>query len=241
MHIDHRQLQNLAAAVDEPNHGADTSRRGLLAKAAVAAPVVALGAALGPLTGLLSTAAAADELSDFDLVAFAQTIELSTVAVYEAAAAATSLTGDQADVVKSFGGHHSEHATLFETILNDAKSTPPGVSNAALDKVYGPRVAGATTGPAVLTVLLDLENALAATYLHLLGLLQNTAAAATMASILAVDAQHATVLATALGQDVAERTPETQTDDGQLDPATFPVPAAEAADSGTADTTPASS
>ena len=77
--------------------------------------------------------------------------------------------------------------------------------------------------------------------------MQNGAAAATTASILAVDAQHATVLATALDQDVAERTPAAQTDAGFLDPATYPVPAAEATDTAsaaggsTADTTPATS
>lgn len=190
---------------------------------------------------LQDLAAAADELSDFDLIAFAQTIELSTVAVYTAAASGTKLTGADADVAKVYGGHHSQHATLFETILSDAKATPPGVSNPALDKLYGPRIAAAAAGPAVLTVLLDLENALAATYLNLLGTIQNSAAAATMAGILAVDAQHATVLATALGQDIAERTPATQTDDGHLDPADYPVPVAAAADSGSAATTPASS
>ena len=219
-------------------------RRSVLGKAALAAPLVAAGAALSPLTGLVSSAAAAEEPSDFELAAFLQTIELTAADLYELAG--SKLADDVKATIGGFGEAHTGHAALFEDILSQAGETPPGAANSALTAAYSPRIADATDSDAVLEVLLDLENALAATYFHALGSVENGAEAAVIATILPVDAQHAVVIGTALKRPADQLVPEVQTDAGRLDPATYPVPVAAedsgaATDSGSASTDSASS
>ncbi len=239
MQIDHSQHPMQVADRDEQGEtGAAPApaeprrpmlgRRGLLSKAVAAAPAAVLGAVMNPLGSLLPTATAAEAPSDFDLLAFAQTIELSVVDIYTAAAATKQVTGEAAALLTTFAGHHTAHAALFAEMLGEANVTPPGAANPALSKAYTTRVSSAASSNAVLEILQELENALVATYLDLLGTINNGAAAATIGTIAPVDAQHATVLGTALGTALAELVPPLQTDAGKLDPASYPVPTAAA-------------
>lgn len=245
MHIDNRPLTVSAADAHDRADGqaaldvqqpTPIDRRRMLSKAALAAPVVAAGAALGPFAGLLPRAAAqsgTDAPSDFDLLAFYETLELSAAQIYTAAA--KQLTGDAA-AVAAFGEHHTEHAALFTDMISKAGLTPPGVSNPGIDKAYAPRIASANGLTGTLEVLFEFESALAATYLEALGAIENGAAAATIASILPVDAQHAVVIGTALGRDVQTLVPEAQTTTDSLTVSQYPVPVEAESDSGSAST-----
>ena len=150
MELAPRSLRRLADDVDQRHRTAmstfhdevterhrgvvDASRRRFLIGTTVAAGALSVGAALGP-TRLLSPAAA-QSLTDEDLAAFAQSVELAAVQAYGAAAPA--LSAGTRPVALLFQQHHQQHADAFGAV---AKGKAVKTANAKLLAALAPALA----------------------------------------------------------------------------------------------------
>ena len=105
-----------------------------------------------------------------------------------------------------FAGHHQEHADAFGAVAGDdarPEANPKLVAavTPTLEAVARRRRGRRGRSPAhVLEFARGLENQAAYTYAAALTLLQDPAYAAATSTILPIEAQHATVLAVALGK-----------------------------------------
>jgi rubrerythrin len=227
MHITHRQLQQLAADVDDLHQDqmrtfqeetADlhldavrASRRNLLAPAAIgSAALVALP--------FLSSRAAARGLDDQTIAGYAQGIELAAVEAYKAAAPV--LSSGTLPVAEVFLSHHQQHADAFGAVAGDKKATGP---NQKLIAALGPVLSAITDEPAALNFAFTLENQAAYTYAAALTLLQDPQYAAATATILPIEAQHAVVLGLAVGKSVADVFPTQAFESAALGDGTDPL------------------
>jgi rubrerythrin len=247
MEISERHLRRLAHDVDEQHRdgmatmasdiaelhaetrrfratqpGVDEARRAFLRRAGVGAGALAIGTTALTLRSMLpaAAAAAAQELTDADIAAFAESVELAAVEAYKAAAGSGKLQPAVVEVGTTFAGHHAEHAKAF---AGASGGTATGKPNPKLLTAVGEQLKTANDQAAILTIAYDLENAAAATYLFALGALKSEAALALTASILPVESQHAVALGRALGKPATEFVPSFQTQDSAVDPAEFPV------------------
>ena len=167
-------------------------------------------------------AAAAAELTDADIAAFAECVELAAVDAYKAAAQSGKLPAGRAA-----GRHHlrrppprARHRVRRRRVGVDRRSRTRSCSASS-----APQIQAAADQNAILDIAYDLENAAAATYLFALGALTSNAALPLTASILPVESQHAVVLGTVLGKSPTDKTflPSFQTQDGAVTPDQFPV------------------
>ena len=239
MEISERHLRLLAKDVDEQHRDgmatmkADiaelhaetrafraTDRRSFLRTAGLGAGALTIGSSVLSITNLLPAGAQEAELTDADIAAFAESVELAAVEAYKAAAGSGKLQPAVVEVGTMFAGHHQEHAGAFAG-ASGGKAT--GKPNPKLLTAVGDQLKGAADQAAILTIAYDLEEAAAATYLFALGALKSEAALQLSASILPVESQHAVVLGTALGKPATEYVPSFQTSDKAVDPAKFPV------------------
>jgi hypothetical protein len=219
--ISARELRHLASNVDDQHHEAmrdfkeqtadlhlDLARRGrrsFLRKAGVAGVGGTLLTVGGPLVsfGRLGAVAGAQDLSDTVIAGYAQSVELAAVAAYTAAAPA--LSGDTLAVAQLFLGHHQEHADAFGQVAgSDARpEANPKLVEAVtptLEAVTAMVADGEDATADVLEFARVLENQAAYTYAAALTLLDDPAYAAATSTILPIEAQHAAVLAIALGK-----------------------------------------
>lgn len=124
------------------------------------------------------------------------------------------------EVLRVFGSHHSQQATglntLLTTLVEAANGTLVAEVRGALD--------GAADEAAVLGILRDLEERIAATHLQAIADLEDVNDAKLVATALPVVSQHALVLGQigATPTPLEELVPEEQTTDGALDEATYP-------------------
>lgn len=192
-------------------------RRRFLRTAGAGGLAVAIGSQVLPLGMFVGRAGAADG----DIAAFAESVELTAVAAYDAAVASGLVTTKAiADAAITFQGHHQEHAAAFGAA---AGSGATGKLNSKLLAALQPSLAAAKTESDVVRIAFDLEGAAAATYLFALGALTSVPALQLTASILPVEAQHQTVLGSVLGLAASDYLPPFQTETGAVDPAKFPV------------------
>ena len=142
-----------------------------------------IGAAFA-MAGSRSASAATGGLSESDaaLVGFAISLELTARDLYDAAMDA----GATGQVWEVFREQHESYAQRLAGIAG----TP---ANARNDVLFDELVGGFTgaTGAAAF----DLENTAAATHTELLGVVTDDKAAKAMASMIAIESRHATVLA----------------------------------------------
>ena len=228
MQISAKELRQLASDVDEQHRAAmrdfteetadlhadltRRARRSFLQKAGLAGvggTLLTAGGGLVPFTRLVGVAAAQD-LTDTVIAGYAQSVELAAVAAYTAAAPA--LSGDTLAVAQLFLGHHQEHADAFGAVAGaDARpEANPKVVEAVtptLEAVTMKVEAGDDATTDVLEFARTLENQAAYTYAAALTLLQDAAFSAATSTILPIEAQHATVLAIALGKGPDELFP----------------------------------
>lgn len=217
MQISAKELRHLASDVDDMHHesmssfeeeaaelhleAARAGRRGFLKKAGVAGAggaLLTVGGPLLPVARLLP--AGAQELTDTVIAGYAQSIELAAVAAYTAAAPA--LPDDVRPVGELFASHHQQHADAFGAVAGaDARPEP----NAALVAAVTPTLEAVGRGEVELRDILlfarDVENQAVYTYAFALTALQDPAFAAATSTILPIEAQHATVLTIAAGDD----------------------------------------
>lgn len=223
MHISARELRQMASDVDDMHHdamrdfteeaaelhlsAARGSRRRFIKQAGMAgagSALLTVGGGLVPFTRLTGLAAAQDGgLTDTVIAGYAQSVELAAVAAYTAAAPA--LKGDTLAVAQLFLGHHQDHADAFGAVAgDDARPTPNEKLVAAVTPTLEAVAAAVAAGTDVTTDVLQLaktvENQAAYTYAAALTLLTDPAYAAATSTILPIEAQHATVLAIALGE-----------------------------------------
>ena len=240
MEISERHLRQLAGDVDEQHRDGMASmrtdiaelhaetrtyraedRRSFLRKAGVGAGALTIGSSVLSFRSLLPAGAQEEEkLTDGDIAAFAESVELAAVEAYKAAAGSGKLQPAVVEIGTMFAGHHQEHAGAFAG-ASGGKAT--GKPNPKLLTAVGDQLKAAADQKAILSIAYDLEEAAAATYLFGLGALQSKAALQLAASILPVESQHAVVLGSALGNPATEYGPPFQTADKAVDPAKFPA------------------
>jgi hypothetical protein len=209
--LHHQAMRDFAEATSEVHHQvAQRSRRRFVRSAGLAtaggALLAASGGSLLPSLGL-GGVAAAQGLSDTAIAGYAQSVELAAVAAYTAAAPA--LKGDPLAVAQLFLSHHQQHADAFGKVAGkdarpDANPKVVAAVKPTLDTVAA-AVKDGKAGTAELTAsVLEfarvLENQAAYTYAAALTALSDAQYAAATSTILPIEAQHATVLAIALGK-----------------------------------------
>jgi hypothetical protein len=241
MEISERHLRQLAADVDEQHRDgmatmasdiaelhAETrtfrtgDRRSFLRQAGIGAGALTIGSSVLTFRSLLPAAAQEKELTDGDIAAFAESVELAAVEAYKAAAGSGKLEAAVVEVGTMFAGHHAEHAKAFGGASGGKAKGKP---NAKLLAAVGDQLKEAKDQKGILQIAYDLEEAAAATYLFGLGALKSKGALQLAASILPVESQHAVVLGSALGKPATDYVPTFQTSDKAVDPAKFPVEA----------------
>jgi hypothetical protein len=223
MEISAKQLRQLASDVDDQHNQAMTTfreetselhlqasrgaRRGFVKRAGlVGAGGALLSSGLLPI-GRLVSAGAQSGLTDTVIAGYAQSVELAAVAAYKAAAPA--LTDAPLAVASLFMSHHQQHADAFGAVAG--KDARPTANQKLVDAVtptlttVGAAVKDGKGGTAELTAsVLEfarvLENQAAYTYAAALTLLTDAQYAAATSTILPIEAQHAAVLAIALGK-----------------------------------------
>jgi hypothetical protein len=127
-------------------------------------------------------------MADADRALFVAGLEAAVTDVYRLALDGANLPATAVDTVLVLAQHHDEHCTALAAIAQTARSAVE--RNTTLYAELNQTVLGPDPLPAILAV----EQALAATHLASLGVLESTDAAASVAAILPVEAQHATVL-----------------------------------------------
>jgi hypothetical protein len=166
-----------------------------------------MGSSLLPSFAGFGATAGAQGLTDTVIAGYAQSVELAAVAAYTAAAPA--LKGDPLAVAMLFAGHHQQHADAFGNVAKgDARPKANDKLVAAVTPTLDTVAAAVKDGKAgteeltaaVLEFARVLENQAAYTYAAALTALTDPAYAAATSTILPIEAQHATVLAIALGK-----------------------------------------
>ena len=154
--------------------------------------------------------------ADIELLAVAQTIELAIRDLYDAALAANSFEGATAEAVTAIREAHEAYAQSISGLIG---ADAPGIRS---DKLYNAQRSNFSgSAAAVAQAAADLENVASATHIDILGSLIGVDATGLIASILVVEARHATVLniiagATTLSNQLAS-------DGVALSPADYPV------------------
>ena len=257
--MQHRGLRRLAAEIDEQHregmrtieddlgelHFGGTpalveSRRGFARRMATGG-AIAFGASTIPVAALVpaawaqttappGTASTAEPRlgdKDLNLAIFAQTVELAAVALYRAAIDTGKLSKPVVDVAELFAGHHADHAGQFGAFAG--RAAKPRANQKLLDELT-PKLTAATSERDLLVLARAVEEGATATYVYALGVLESRDAAAAVATILPIEAQHAVALSFAIdGSDAAflanaaTNVPTFETEAQGLDPKKYAV------------------
>jgi hypothetical protein len=126
--------------------------------------------------------------TDEDRALFVAGLEAAVADAYRLALEQQAVPAELADTVLVLAQHHDEHCTALAAIGLTARADI--VRN---ERLYG-ELAETVTGPDPRRAVLEVEESLAATHLESLGVLEASLAAASVASIVPVEAQHAVVL-----------------------------------------------
>jgi len=186
-----------------------------LGSTAVPAAVLAPGAAAQGGAGELDIPA-----NDLVILEFARGLELAAEAAYQVAVDTLLLSSMMAELSRTFGRHHHEHALALATLAGQDEGEV-GEPNAAVVDALAPRIEQSQTENEVLQVLFEIEQGAAATYAEALGVLESQATAGPAASILPVESQHAVAIGSVLELPVEDWMPAFQTTEGAFDPATY--------------------
>jgi Ferritin-like domain len=225
------RIRRLVEHADEQHHEAmrtiAASRRRFVRNLGIGG-AAALGATTVPIA-VLGTSASAQTSGSTDvelppndavIVDFAVGIELAVAEVYTAALDTGVLEPELAEMIRSFGNHHHEHALSLATLAGRDEETI-GLPNVAFLDEFSPRVAAAPTADDLMTVLFEVEQGMAATYAEELGVFESAFAAGPAGAILPVESQHATAIGSTLGLPATDWMPPFQTTEGAFDPATY--------------------
>ena len=159
----------------------------------LAAPAGALAACGGD----PDTHAPAGDRADLAVLGLALALEEQTIALYERGA--RLVAGDRRQIVAQILEHERAHAQGIRAAIEDLRGRPPRVQSpaAGLPRLRDER--------AFLEYARDFERRAAEAYRAALPKLKTPRLRGTLGSILAVEAEHASVLARELGDDPLER------------------------------------
>jgi hypothetical protein len=201
------------------------SRRGFLTRVAVGGAVLAVGSQVVPTGGLLPLGAQEDDTvaldADETTLQFLASVALAAADAHRAGAEVAGIEETTVEVIRSFGANHRTQAGALNALIpEDALVTVP---NEALLSEATAALAGAGDEVAVLGVLRDMTEQIAATHLAALESVEDQNDAGVIAAALGTVSQQATVLAVLGGDSVEAASPATQTTEGALTPAEYPV------------------
>jgi hypothetical protein len=128
---------------------------------------------------------------DTDYAAFAESLELAMVALYNATL--LKLTGENVATAARFRDHHQQHAQAYASL---AAGKAKGVPNNTLVFIKTPDAQALTDEPSALSFLVTLENQMAETYAYGLSLLTSPDVYGRVITTLPVESEHAAVLGT---------------------------------------------
>lgn len=209
---------------------AGSSRRRFLTRAAVGGAVLAVGTQLVPAGRLVPAARAQDDVEndeegetltpDEALLAHLAGLLLAAAQGYGLAVdpARSSLSEPVTEVVRQLGANHNAQATSLNQLLPVAVDEP----NGTLGQQLTTDITAATDEAALLGVLVDLEEALAATEFAMLGEITDQNDAKNVAAILPTANQQAVVLGSLAGTPLTELIPAEQTTEGELTVEAYP-------------------
>ncbi|NBS00212.1 MAG: hypothetical protein EBT42_07595 [Actinobacteria bacterium] len=127
--------------------------------------------------------------SDIKLLAFAQTLELTTRDIYAAVVSRKSLSDDESALLEQFHAHH----VAYEQALNGLLSK--NATNKRDDAIYASFSAKLSEAQNIWIALLEIENIMIASHTKAIETIESAKAAALVASIITVEARHAAILA----------------------------------------------
>jgi hypothetical protein len=205
---------------------ASPSRRRFVRNVGLGAAALGAAAATGAsLTGVASAQAESEpadlDAADQELALFLQSICLAGEEGLNTASDAASLQSEVAEDIRTFSRHHGTQASAFAGLL--AADEALTQANQVLLGELVTKVNGAADQAALLGVLGDFEEQLAATMLQAIGEASSFVLAGTISSVLPVVGQQAAALGAIAGQPIADWLPVVGTTQGALDAADFPV------------------
>jgi hypothetical protein len=210
-----------------PPHDPVPDRRRFVRSMALGSAAVAAGVVAGPLvaesvaSAQTSTTASIPPTipaADVRLVNYAIGLELAAAQIYTDMAGTGRMSGDALNNVRTWVGHHNDHATALTAVAADQATTTP---NAKLLSTLGPQVAAAKTQDELIQLAFAMESSMAATHQQLMGTLANWQGAATVATLEPIEAQHAVVWGQMLDLPTAQWMPSFQSVSGAYDLATY--------------------
>lgn len=237
--MDRRLLTRLASEVDEEHNDTMASLADSFAEQAAPSDertvnarrafITRLGAGAAIGTALVFTAARpaaasaegkAATPSDQEFLGWAQSLELAAVAAYDIAIKSGKLSAPVMSVAATFRAHHLDHA---EAASAASAKFAKSVANATVVAQLGPAFTNARSEADLLTAAYELENIAAATYLTAIGKISGSSPAALIASILPIEARHATVLGRVLDLETKDYLPVIEPTESALTPADYPI------------------
>lgn len=149
-----------------------------------------------PTTPTTSEAPRRPTTDDVELLAFAQTVELAAVALYDGALGSGILGEANTSVVRSIRQSHLAYGQSLSALLG---RPAPGVADRLVVDAY---LDAFSTGSeaSIATAAVELENVANATHLDILGQLSGLEGAQLTAAIAAMEARHAVVFADIAGE-----------------------------------------
>jgi hypothetical protein len=127
--------------------------------------------------------------SDTKLLAFAQTLELTTRDIYAVVLTRKSLSDDESALLEQFHSHH----VSYEQALNGLLSK--NAANKRDEAIYASFSAKVSEAQNIWVALLEIENIMVASHTKAIETIESAKIAALIASIITVEARHAAILA----------------------------------------------
>jgi hypothetical protein len=127
--------------------------------------------------------------SDTKLLAFAQTLELTTRDIYAVVLTRKSLSDDESALLEQFHSHH----VAYEQALNGLLSK--NAANKRDEAIYASFSAKVSEAQNIWVALLEIENIMVASHTKAIETIESAKIAALIASIITVEARHAAILA----------------------------------------------
>lgn len=157
-------------------------------------------------TAAPATTAAAAMSSDIVILRTASSIEELAVAAYQAAIDSGLVTTPAvATAAMLFQSHHREHSALFQAQTKAAGGEAFTMANPAILEAITPAIEALSDEAGVLALALELEMVAAQTYQANVGTFTDPTLNAAIMTVGGVEARHAAVLASVLGQSPVPR------------------------------------
>jgi rubrerythrin len=174
-------------------------RSSLLAGAAFGGGILAAAGIAGALESVFASPAFAASAIDIQILQTASSIEVLAVSTYKTALTLPFIGGASANpVVKTFATttmqQHMQHLAAFNAAITGLGGKAQTAPDPALQKVVAAAVPGLTSPGPVVALALELEQGAAETYVADVAALSDADAKKVTASIMGVEAQHASVL-----------------------------------------------